>query len=169
MTETNSTVETPGEDPKEINPEDLTGDEAVKYWQDKASYWKTHSRKNEQRFKDVAPLAEKWSSYEAEQKPKEQLLEEELNALKATLAQKDRDSLVSSIASELELPAGASRFITGNSEEEIREAALELKKLSAVKEEAPRTPAPNPLQGEQRASGSNLSALQAALKQGLNS
>lgn len=132
------------------NTPELTTEEQLQKALEDVKHWKAMSRKNEASFKEIKPLADQWNEYQKSQKPKEQQLEEELNALKAEIAEREKAQLKATIGETIGLPKEALDYITGESEEELKAKALRLKTIFGIEEkEEDKKPsiAPNPLQG----------------------
>lgn len=127
----------------------LTAEEQLEKALEDVKHWKAMSRKNENAFKEMKPLAEKWSEYEKSQKPKEQQLEEELEALRKNIAEKETQALIATIGSKAGLPPELFEYISGRNAEEIEASVTKLKTVFATDsgENKTQPQAPNPLQG----------------------
>lgn len=156
MTENNNSAENLNDENNnsnedEANNVELTTEQELEKALEDVKHWKAMSRKNENAFKEIKPLADSWTDYQKSQKPKEQQLEEELQALKNSIAEKETQHLISTIGMKSGLPEEAFEYITGNTAEEVEASVNKLKTVFGIddaKNEKQNPPvAPNPLQG----------------------
>lgn len=133
---------------KPVLPENATIEQKAEFYENEFNYWKSQARTKEDLVKELAPLADNWRDYEKSQKPKEQQLQEELDALKAEITQKNRQELVTRLVTENGLPAAAVANVSGNTEEEIKNSINGILTWFTKPEDPAKKPvAPNPLQG----------------------
>lgn len=117
--------------------------------------WKAEARKWEKRAKDAQSLkdaADKWNEYEAQLKPVQERLADELAATKAE-AESARTALMRfEIAAEKQIPGDAIKLLNGSSREELEEAADALLALIA-NQSKPKSPKPDLSQGKPATGG----------------
>jgi len=136
--------------------------------------WKHFSRKNEEASLAAQAAADKWKAHEEASLSESEKLQKRVAELEGLLSSKQRESIVTRVTKEANLPDAALEFIKGETEEEVKAEVAKLVELFGAKpaetatEPATKKPIVNPLQGKQSTGapvGTNglKAAVQAAL------
>jgi len=111
--------------------------------------WKTEARKWERRAKESAKYreaADKWAEYEKSQKPEQERMADELDQLRKEAATAKLALLRYEVAQEKQVPLEAVRLLSGETKEELEEAADSL--LSLIESQTKKSPKPDSIQGQ---------------------
>lgn len=111
--------------------------------------WKAEARKWERRAKENAKFreaADRWAEYEKSQKPEQERMVDELDTLRKEAATAKLALLRYEVAKEKQVPLEAVRLLSGESKEELEEAADSL--LALIESQNPKSPKPDASQGQ---------------------
>jgi len=111
--------------------------------------WKSEARKWERRAKESVrfkELADKWLEYEKSQKPENERIAEELATLKQEAQSAKMALLRYEVARQKDVPISAAKLLTGETREELEEAADSL--LELIANQSKSSPKPDSTQGQ---------------------
>lgn len=111
--------------------------------------WKAEARKWERRAKDNAKYreaADKWADYEKSLKPEQERMADELDGLRKEAATAKLALLRYEVAKEKQVPLEAVRLLSGETKEELEEAADSL--LTLIESQTQKSPKPDSTQGQ---------------------
>jgi len=126
--------------------------------------WKAEARKWERRAKDNSKFreaAEKWAEYEKSLKPEQERMADELEGLRKEAATAKLALLRYEVAQEKEVPLDAVRLLSGETKEELEQAADAL--LALIESRNPKSPKPDSSQGQPVRGGSTTADQFAAI------